>query len=94
MTADETPIVERGLLSMSEEAWELARRRSDVIAPLAALGTVGHQAADDAAEQLSLSRCQVYSLVTRYRQGSGVVTDVAPGRSRGGRAVGGGANAG
>jgi len=56
-------IVERGLLSTSDQEWAEARRRSAVIGPLAAMGGVGHQAADAAAEQLGLSRRQVYVLV-------------------------------
>jgi len=57
-------IVERGLLSTSDQEWAEARRRSAVIGPLAAMGGVGHQAADAAAEQLGLSRRQVYVLVS------------------------------
>ena len=85
----ETPfITERGLLTLSGEAWEQARLRAQVIAPLAASATVGHQAADAAAERLGLSRRQVYTLVQQYRQGSGLVTDLAPGRSSGGKGKG------
>lgn len=86
VTSDGAPIVERGLVSMSEVAWEQARQRAAVIAPLAALGSVSHRAADAAGGQLGLSRRQVYVLVGRYRQGSGLVTDLA----RGGPMVAGG----
>jgi hypothetical protein len=48
---------------------------------------VSHQAADAAGEQLGLSRRQVYALVKQYR-GSGLVTDLVPGRSSGGRGAG------
>ncbi len=88
VTPDEAPIVERGLLSLSDKAWEQARARAAVIAPLAASGSVSHAAADDAGLELSLSRRQVYALVNRYRQGSGVVTDLATGQSGGGRGAG------
>ncbi len=81
-------IVERGLLAMSDQAWAEARHRSAVIGPLAALGLVGHEAADAAAAELGLSRRQVYVLVKRYRQGTGLVTDLAPGRAEGGRGAG------
>ncbi len=85
VTGDDATIVERGLVSLPEEDWREARRRAAVIAPLAALSSVSHQAADVAGDELGLSRRQVYVLVGRYRQGSGLVTDLAPGRSDGGR---------
>jgi putative transposase len=44
---------------------------------------VGHEAADAAAHALGLSRRQVYVLIRRARQGAGLVTDLAPGRSGG-----------
>ena len=87
VTSDEGPIVERGVLSLSAAAWEEARRRAAVIGPLAA-GTVSHRAADAAGEQLGLSRRQVYALVKSWRQGSGLVTDLAVARSDGGRGGG------
>lgn len=85
MTPDDTAFVERGLLSLSAEEWEQARIRSAVIAPLAAMDSVGHQAADAAGKQLGLSRRQVYVLVGRYREGSGLVTDLARESSDGGK---------
>ena len=51
MELETSLFTERGLLTLSDKAWELARRRMQVIAPLAALDTVGHQAADGAAQQ-------------------------------------------
>jgi putative transposase len=88
MDLDIPPFVERGLLTLSNVAWELATRRAHFIAPLAALDNVGHQAVDEAAEQLGLSRRQVYVLIRRYRQGMGLVTDLAPGQSSGGKGKG------
>ncbi|MGH9067411.1 MAG: transposase [Acidimicrobiales bacterium] len=85
---DELPMVERGVLAMSEATWEEARRRATAIGPLAAMGSVSHGAADGAGEQLGLSRRQIYVLVNRWRQGSGLVTDLAVGRSTGGRGGG------
>lgn len=79
---------ERGLLTLSDKAWERARMLAQVIAPLARLHSVGHRASDAAARQLGLSRRQVYVLVQRYRQGSGLVTDLAPGQSSGGKGKG------
>ncbi|MGH3573443.1 MAG: Mu transposase C-terminal domain-containing protein [Pseudonocardiaceae bacterium] len=84
----EAPVVDGGLLSISDEAWEQARCRAAVIGPLAAAGSVSHGAADAAGEQLGLSRRQVYVLVQRCRKGSGLVSDLAPRRSTGGRGGG------
>jgi hypothetical protein len=39
-------VVERGLLTVSEEMWALAVRRAGVIGRLAAGDVVGHEAAD------------------------------------------------
>ncbi len=86
VTVDEqAPVPERGLVSLPEDVWQEARRRAAVIGPLAAMRSVSVQSAEDAGRDLGLSRRQVYSLVKRYRQGSGLVTDLAPGRSEGGR---------
>lgn len=78
-------VAERGLLSVSDSAWELAVSRAEVIGPLAAVPTVGAVAADAAAGVLGVSRRQVYTWVRRWRQGAGVVSDLLPGRSNGGR---------
>ncbi len=63
------------------------RRRAEIISPLAQSETVGHEAADMAAQALGLSR-QVYVLIRRARQGSGLVTDLVPGQSGGGKGKG------
>lgn len=81
-------IAEQGVLTLPDAAWERARQRMDVVGPLAALDLVGHQAADDAAQSLGLSRRQVYVLIRRARQGSGLVTDLARGQSSGGKGKG------
>lgn len=81
-------IAEQGVLTLPDAAWEQARQRMDVVGPLAALDFVGHQAADDAAHLLGLSRRQVYVLIRRARQGSGLVTDLARGQSTGGKGKG------
>ena len=59
-----------------------------IISPLAQSETVGHEAADMAAQALGLSRRQVYVLIRRARQGSGLVTDLVPGQSGGGKGKG------
>jgi len=86
--SDTSPIVEQGVATLSDEAWAQARHRTEIIGPLAALEAVGHQAADVAARTLGLSRRQVYVLIRRARQGTGVVTDLARGQSGGGKGKG------
>lgn len=83
--SEQAAIPASGHLSMPEPQWQQARLRADVIGPLAAQNTVGLAAADEAARRLSISRRQVYVLVTKWRNGTGVVTDVAAGRSNGGK---------
>ena len=53
--------------------------------PVAEAGTAGEEAVEAAAEQLGISRRQVYVLLRRWREGQGVVSDLIPGRSSGGR---------
>jgi putative transposase len=85
MDVDPVRIVARGQLTMSDSSWERARRRASVIASLAARGTTGIAAADRAAMELGVSRRQIYVLLGRYRQGSGLVTDLAVRHSTGGK---------
>ncbi|WP_258725232.1 Mu transposase C-terminal domain-containing protein [Cellulomonas sp. NS3] len=82
---DEPSVLERGVLTAPAEVWAVAVRRAEVIGPLAGAPTVGHRAADAAAAELGVSRRQVYALLARWRVGSGVVSDLVPGRSSGGR---------
>jgi putative transposase len=81
----EDPVLERGLLTVPDEVWQLAVQRAEVIGPLAAAPSVGAGAVDAAAAQLGVSRRQVYLLLERWRAGEGVVSDLIPGRSSGGR---------
>lgn len=76
---------DRGLLTIPDDVWALAVRRAEVIGPLAEAATVGLIAADAAAAELGVSRRLIYVLVRRWRQGSGVVSDLVPRRSSGGR---------
>jgi putative transposase len=68
---EEAPVVERGVVSLSDVTWEEARQRVEVIGPSASRRSISHAAADAAGEQLGLSRRQIYALATRWRQGSG-----------------------
>jgi len=88
MTSDTPPIAAQGVATLPDEAWAQARHRMEIIGPLAALEVVGHEAADEAAQALGLSRRQVYVLIRRARQGTGLVTDLTPGRSGGGKGKG------
>lgn len=54
-------------LSMSDAQWERAQLRADVIGSLAKRDRVGVAAADDAADELGISRRQVYVLLERFR---------------------------
>lgn len=88
MVTDTASITEYGVATLPEQAWERARRRAEIIGPLAQSETVGHEAANAAAQALGLSRRQVYVLIRRARQGSGLVTDMALGQSSGGKGKG------
>ncbi|AQQ19625.1 transposase [Burkholderia cenocepacia] len=88
MTSDTPPIAAQGVATLPDEAWAQARHRTEIIGPLAALEVVGHEAADEAAQALGLSRRQVYVLIRRARLGSGLVTDLALGQSSGGKGKG------
>lgn len=88
MVSKESQIIERGVATLPDETWEQARRRTEIISPLAELEVVGHRAADAAALALGLSQRQVYVLIRRAREGAGLVTDLAPERSGGGRGKG------
>lgn len=82
------PVAERGVLTAPDEVWERAVRQAEVIGPLAGKAMVGLVEADAAAMKLGVSRRQVYVLLGRWRAGQGVVSDLLPGRSSGGRGSG------
>lgn len=78
-------IIEQGVFTLSEIEWQEAKRRADVIAPLAKKITIGHLAVDAAAAELGLSRRKVYELVHLWRQSNGLLTNFARIRSSGGK---------
>ncbi|MGW3661063.1 Mu transposase C-terminal domain-containing protein [Streptomyces sp. NPDC005151] len=82
------PVAERGVLTAPDELWDAVVRQAEVVGPLAAKDTVGLADADEAAAMLQISRRQVYVLVGRWRVGEGVVSDLLPGHSSGGRGGG------
>lgn len=82
---DSKKIPESGAFTLSDAAWEEARRRARVIGPLSELDTVPSAVAAEAGDQLGLSARTVYSLILRYRQSGGSVVSLALRRSEGGR---------
>ena len=86
--ADDPVVAERGVLTAPAQAWDLAARQTEVIRQLAGQRVVGLAAADTAAIELGVSRRQVYVLVRRWRAGEGLVSDLLPGTSSGGRGGG------
>lgn len=83
--AESVRIAESGTLTMPDVAWERTKLVSAAIEPLAAQSIVGRVAVDAVAASLGISRRQVYVLIKRHRDGSGLLTDLAPGRSSGGK---------
>ncbi len=86
--SDDLAVAERGVLTAPAEAWDVAARQAEVIRRLATHRVVGMDAADAAAAELGVSRRQVYVLVSRWRAGEGLVSDLLPGTSTGGRGGG------
>lgn len=85
MDGFEDRIPNRGVVAAGGETWENAVRAAAVVAPLAELARIGHDRADSAAAELGVSRRQVYLLLRRWRTGEGLVSDLIPARSSGGR---------
>ncbi|WP_152648632.1 hypothetical protein [Streptacidiphilus anmyonensis] len=78
-------MAERGVLTAPAEVWDAAVRQAEVIGPLAEKGRVGLANADEVAAMLGITRRQVYVPLGRWCAGEGVVSDLLPGRSSGGR---------
>lgn len=85
MDAESVRIGESGTLTMPDVAWDRTKLISAAIAPLAAQAIVGRAAVEEAAASLGISRRQVYVLIKRHRDGSGLLTELSPGHSSGGR---------
>jgi len=81
----ETMVPEHGLVTLSAHAWDEAKRRAHVIAPLAAQAVVPIAAAETAAEQLGVSTRFVYKLIRRYRTSGSLLSALAPQPPTGGR---------
>jgi putative transposase len=76
---------EDGLLTLSEEAWAKAKRRAAIIMPLANQRIVTRIEAEAAAKKLGVSSREAYKLIARCRSGEGLLTDLAPRVSSGGK---------
>lgn len=85
MDSDCVRIAAQGQMTMTDAAWEQAKKRAAVIASLAAQNKIRLDDADKAAAEIGVSRRQVYVLLGKYRQGSGLVTDLIVRRSSGGK---------
>jgi putative transposase len=68
-----------------EAAWSEARRRAEVIRPLAERDHRPRYMVQAAAATLGLSERQAYTLLRRCREAGGELTALVPGRSSGGR---------
>jgi putative transposase len=68
-----------------EAAWREARRRAEVVRPLAARDRRSRQLVQAAAATLGLSERQTYALLRRCRDADGDLTALLPGQSSGGR---------
>ncbi len=84
-THDPKLIIESGALTVSDNAWKEARRRSSIIGPLADLDIVSTAMAAEAGQKLGLSERTVYTLIYRFRESGKSLISLAPIRSHGGR---------
>jgi putative transposase len=73
------------LSTFSDEAWQEAKRRAEVIRPLAARQYCPRLLVRAAAQDLKLSERQVYALVKRCRLSNGAMDALIPSVSSGGR---------
>lgn len=88
MVSDQGRVAEQGILTPSDEALVQAREWQAIIGPLAKLNVVEHVSADAAVHELGLSGRQMYVLIQRSRQGSGLITDLVSDQSGRGKGKG------
>jgi len=84
MSSDEV-IEESGTIRLSDEMWSEARRRAEIIAPIAKHKNVSISIAKEAAQKLGLSERTIYNLVKLWKETGGSVPALAPRTSDGGR---------
>jgi putative transposase len=80
-----TPLVENGLIELSDKTWKETEYRASIIRPLAEMISVPITLANEAAEKLSVSSRTIYALIRRFRESGGLLTSIAPNASPGGR---------
>lgn len=85
MSSSKERIEESGVIRLSEKSWIEARRRAEIIAPLAGNQTVSTVVAQEAAGRLGCSTRTVYSFLRAWREGGGSILSLAPRSSDGGR---------
>src|SRR5450759_666512 len=73
------------LSTFSDEAWQEAKRRAELIRPLAAKEHCPRLLVRAAAQDLELSERQVYALVKRCRISNGALAALIPSVSSGGK---------
>src|SRR5262245_19838883 len=74
-----------GPLTLNDAQWREARRRAEVIGPLADSPAVTEQAAEDAGRALGLTKRTVYTLVRAWRRSGGSIPVLVPPKPTGGR---------
>lgn len=85
MAGDAQELTESGALTLSDAAWDEARRRAAVIGPLCDSNTITQQAAYQAATALGISIRTVYRMVSAWRRSGASVAALAPTPKDGGR---------
>ena len=73
------------LATVSDQDWAEAKRRVDVIRPLAKMPFCPISLAEEASKALELSRRRVYSLIRIYRSSGGLLTSLLPSKPSGGK---------
>ena len=87
MFADQL-IKESGVILLSDESWSEARRRANIIGPLAESQTISRNMSTEAGRSLNLSQRTIYKLVKIWKQSGGSIPALAPRKSDGGRGRG------
>jgi putative transposase len=81
-------IPEQGVIGLSDAAWAEAKRRAEIIRPLAEKSEAPAHLARHAGVQLGLTERTVYALIRRYRQSGGLLSSLAPRPPSGGKGKG------
>lgn len=76
---------EQEMITLTESEWQKLKHRNDVISRLAGFDVIGRTMVEEAAARLGTTTRWVYKLIHRYKAGSGLVTDLMPGNSKGGK---------